>query len=284
MTPGTSLRTTGLLAAIVSATGACSRNPDPAATEATRRRGDAAYAAGRFDECAELYGKLAVPGRDPHLDRYKAAGCLARANQREQALKQLQIVAGSGYRYFRQIERDEDFVPLRGDPRWSPLLQQVRGNNDRYLAARNPELLALFEQDQADRRQGINQSGHSAMAKRDQARKARVLQLLADGGARLADDHYHAAMVLQHGEGVEDYRRAHELAMKGLEHEPVNPVILWLAAASKDRELMALGKPQRYGTQFQRGADGKVERWPVDPSITNAERARWHVDPIPESK
>ena len=53
--------------------------------------------------------------------------------------------------------------------------------------------------------------------------------------------------------------------MKGLEHEPINPVVLWLAAATKDRELMALGKPQLYGTQFKRGADGKVERWPVDP-------------------
>ena len=78
----------------------------------------------------------------------------------------------------------------------------MRANNDRYLAARNPELRDLFEQDQADRRQGINQSGHSAMAKRDQARLARVRQILADGGARLADDYYHAAMVLQHGEGV----------------------------------------------------------------------------------
>ncbi len=69
--------------------------------------------------------------------------------------------------------------------------------------------------------------------------------------------------------------------MKALESEPVHPLARWLAAASKDRELMALGKPQLYGTQFKRGADGKVVRWPVDPSITNAERARWHVDPIP---
>ena len=47
---------------------------------------------------------------------------------------------------------------------------------------------------------------------------------------------------------------------------------------------MALGKPQPYGTQFKRSVDGKVERWPVDPSITNAERARWHVDPIPGAR
>ena len=72
--------------------------------------------------------------------------------------------------------------------------------------------------------------------------------------------------------------------MKTLEFDAYHRWSRWLAAASKDRELMTLGKPQLYGTQFTSGADGKVERWPVDPSITNAERARWYVDPIPESK
>jgi hypothetical protein len=285
MTPNTSLRAIGLLAAIVSATGACSsRKPDPTAIAATRAKAEAAYEAKRYDECAELYGQLAVPQADPHLDRYNAACCLAQANQRDQALEQLQTVARGGYRYIKHIERDGDLAGLRGDPRWSPLLDEVRGNNDRYLAALNPELRTLFEQDQADRRGGLDQSNWAEIARRDESRKARVRQVLADGGARLADDYYHAAMVLQHGEGVEDFRRAHEVAMKALEFEPVHPLARWLAAASKDRELMALGKPQLYGTQFKRSVDGKVERWPVDPSITNAERARWHVDPIPGAR
>jgi hypothetical protein len=279
------LRSAALVLLVVVAVAGCrSANQDEAATEAIRARAEAAFKDKRFVECAELFRQIALSDKDPQLDRYSAARCLARANQGEQALTELEQVARGGYRYIRHIERDEELVSLRGDPRWRPILDRVRATNDRYLAALNTELRSLFDQDQADRRQGINQSGHSALSRRDQQRKARVLQILADGGARLADDYYHAAMVLQHGDRVEDYQLAHDTAMKALETEPLHPLARWLAAASKDRVLMALGKPQLYGTQFQTGADGKVERWPVDPTITNAERARWHVDPIPESK
>lgn len=279
------VRTLGLLIAAAGlVSGACrTRTPDAAAIEAARLKAEAAMKARRFEECAELFLKLALPDKDPHLDRYNAACCLAQANRREQALAQLEIVARGGYRYIKHIERDTDLAGLRGDPRWLPLLEQVRGNENRYQAALNPELRILFEQDQADRRGGLDQDW-GEIAKRDQAREARVRALLANGSARLADDYYHAAMVLQHGEGVDDIRLAHATAMKALDHEPVHPLARWLAAASKDRELMALGKPQLYGTQFRRDADGKVERWPIDPTITNAERARWHVDPIPESR
>jgi hypothetical protein len=41
---------------------------------------------------------------------------------------------------------------------------------------------------------------------------------------------------------------------------------------------MRQGKPQRYGTQYMAaGPDGPLELWPVDPSTTDEERARWGV-------
>ena len=57
----------------------------------------------------------------------------------------------------------------------------------------------------------------------------------------------------------------------------------WLAAASKDRELTREGKPQLYGTQFRDIGNG-MELYPVDPSITDEERARWNVPPLADAK
>ena len=52
-----------------------------------------------------------------------------------------------------------------------------------------------------------------------------------------------------------------------------------LPAAAEDRQRMALGKPQRYGTQYKK-VDGTWQLWPVDPSVTDEERARWHCPPL----
>jgi len=55
----------------------------------------------------------------------------------------------------------------------------------------------------------------------------------------------------------------------------------WLAAAALDRYLVYSGKPQKYGTQTV--LDPKTEKMvnpPVDPATTDAERAKWHVEPL----
>ncbi len=84
------------------------------------------------------------------------------------------------------------------------------------------------------------------LAGRDRARRRWVAELLAAGAAH-ADDLYHAAMVFLHGEKADDWRRAHELALRSAElgHSHAR----WLAAAAYDRWLMMQGRPQKYGTQ-----------------------------------
>jgi hypothetical protein len=47
---------------------------------------------------------------------------------------------------------------------------------------------------------------------------------------------------------------------------------------------MTLGKPQRYGTQFKRDPGGPWYLYPVDPAVTDEERARWNVPPLAELK
>jgi hypothetical protein len=59
----------------------------------------------------------------------------------------------------------------------------------------NQELRALFDEDQADRRGKFP----ADLPERDERRRRRVEQLLAQGTAADPDDLFHAAMVLQHG-------------------------------------------------------------------------------------
>lgn len=46
---------------------------------------------------------------------------------------------------------------------------------------------------------------------------------------------------------------------------------------------MKAGQPQRFGTQYQLDkATGKMSLYPVDPSVTDAERERWGMPPLAE--
>ena len=51
----------------------------------------------------------------------------------------------------------------------------------------------------------------TVVAPRDRARQSRVKVLFAANGLTTANDYYHAAMILQHGDAPEDFLLAHEL-------------------------------------------------------------------------
>jgi len=137
----------------------------------------------------------------------------------------------------------------------------------------NAELRAIFEADQADRRSGIGPE----MADRDRERRRRVAELLAAGEVVDGPDHYHAAMVFQHGGSQASYRRARELALRAVElgHSPGR----WLAAAALDRMLVRRGQRQKYGTQYRMWGD-RMMLVEVDPATTDEERAEWNVPPL----
>src|SRR5262245_48159292 len=140
----------------------------------------------------------------------------------------------------------------------------------------NTELRTIFEADQADRRAGIG----PVMAARDRDRRRRVLELLAAGEVLDGPDHYHAAMVFQHGGSPESYQRARQLALRAVElgHRPGR----WLAAAALDRLLVHQGRRQKYGTQYRMWGDKRmlVE---VEPATRDEERAEWDVRPLAEA-
>lgn len=147
----------------------------------------------------------------------------------------------------------------------------------------NEELRTLFVEDAADHTADL--PPHD-LAVRDTARRVRVEELVDAGGVQGADDHYHAAMIVQRGGTPEHSWRAHVLARTAAELG-VEGSAQWfqargLAAATYDRWLVQQGKAQRYGTQYQ-AREGRWELYEVDPSITDEERASWGVPPLHES-
>ena len=151
----------------------------------------------------------------------------------------------------------------------------------------NQELRDLFVADQSERRGDIcyDTPEYWHMRERDAQRRQRVNELLAQGRVSAPDDYFHAALIFQHGDTLEDIWQAHELARRATEMGATASMgyrdSRWLAAAALDRWLMYQGKPQKYGTQFV--PDGKRWRlWDVDPDTTDAERTANHVPALQE--
>ena len=151
----------------------------------------------------------------------------------------------------------------------------------------NQELRDLFVADQTERRGdiGYDTRDYWQLRERDAQRRRRVSELLAQGAVSAPDDYFHAALIFQHGETLEDIWQAHELARKAVEMGATQSMGLkdshWLAAAALDRWLMYQGKPQKYGTQFV--PDGTRWRlWDVDPGTSDAERTANHVPALQE--
>jgi hypothetical protein len=247
----------------------------------------AAYGASDWPRCAELFGsagKAAPHDRQAARAFFAAAACAAAAGQKEAAFGYLDQAAARGHDDVDRATGNPQVQALQDDPRWKTFLQGVQARHDEHEKKNNAEITRIYEEDQADRSGGPNAKiDWVAVDARDKARQDRVHQILAQGGAKTADDYYHAAMVFQHGDTDEEIAEANELSLKAAELDPEHSSARWLAAASKDRLLMRQGKPQLYGTQFKK-VDGKWVLHDVDPSVTDEERAKWECPPLAVAK
>jgi hypothetical protein len=149
------------------------------------------------------------------------------------------------------------------------------------------ELYDLFVADQTEPRRdtAYDTPAYWQLRERDAQRRSRVSELLTQGKVSAPDDYFHAALIFQHGETLQEIWQAHELARKAAElgaTQSMGPKdSRWLAAAALDRWLMYQGKPQKYGTQFV--PDGKRWRlWDVDLTTTDAQRTANHVPVLQE--
>jgi hypothetical protein len=216
-------------------------------------------------------------------DLYNAGCCRALGGDRDAAFALLSRVTDPGE--MAHAKTDSDLDSLHADPRWGKLTVDLAAKSAAYEATINRELRDLFDQDQGDRTQPADKIDWAQVTPRDHAREKRVDEILAACGAKVADDYYHAAMVFQHADGVGGIEHAHELALQAVKLDPTHKKARWLAAASEDRILVRDGKLQKYGTQFSKdnhGGPWKLD--PVDPSITDEQRAEWNVPPLAEAQ
>ena len=169
------------------------------------------------------------------------------------------------------------FLAPRLDKLWSVEAQ----SSTKPTPKDNEELIRLYQEDQADRapRTAID---WKVVGPRDQARLKRVKELYTQGRMQTGGDYYNAAMVLQHGSSPEDFLLAHEFCIVAISKGEVRAK--WLAAASEDRFLMNIGRPQRFGTQYRSDGQGPIRLYEVGPSVTDGLRHALDVPSLAEAK
>ena len=141
----------------------------------------------------------------------------------------------------------------------------------------------LHDEDQEDRSPSDPRTvDWAVVGPRDRARRERVKTLFSEGRLSTANDYYHAAMILQHGDVPEDFLLAHELAVAAIIKGHTDAA--WLAAATEDRFLTNIGRLQRYGTQFKADGDDPWRLEPVDPTMTDELRKVMDAPSLEEAR
>ena len=150
-------------------------------------------------------------------------------------------------------------------------------NREKPLAD-NPELMEIYEADQADRQ--TDNIDWSVVSKRDSLREVRIYQLLDSNKVQTSKDYHNAAMIFQHGGDSTAYGMAVKLMRKSIELD--STANKWLLAAAIDRYLLSKDEPQIYGTQYQKfGEDEPWQLGKMDTTkISDAERIEYGVETL----
>ena len=132
--------------------------------------------------------------------------------------------------------KPEDIVALDWDPKRSYRVSDYTPSNAR--------MTAIFDADQADR----TGQDFAAIVAADRGRRAETRSMLEAGLLHTGTDFLHAAFVFQHGDTPDEFLVAHTLALVALRKGRTEAA--WLTAATLDRYLHSLNRPQIFGTQY----------------------------------
>jgi hypothetical protein len=174
-------------------------------------------------------------------------------------------------------------IGIRGQLSQRALAQTPEaGANDQDKV--NAELAKMYTEDQSDR---MPKDGKPIdwriVGPRDKARMARMRELYSGGKLLTGTDYYHAAMILQHSDAPADYLLAHELCVVAISKREGRA--RWLAAASEDRFLNSINRPQRFGTQYRSdGPNAPYRLSKVEDGVTDALRAAYNVPTLEAAK
>jgi hypothetical protein len=135
------------------------------------------------------------------------------------------------------------------------------------------EMAAIYEADQKPRQDPhLSPAQLAAITRDDVGRRARTARLLADGALHTGIDFEKAAFIFQHGETPDDFLLAHSLATIALAKG--NRGATWIAAATLDRYLHSIERPQIYGTQFRNQAAAPITQEPFNRTLISDELRR----------
>jgi hypothetical protein len=179
----------------------------------------------------------------------------------DQASVRIPGVPIEAWSFTRSDEREPQTVASDWDP------QATYSQETEAEAVSSPEMKRIYEADQAARQDPGSISGEewAVIGPEDAQRRKRT-----------HEDFIRAAFIFQHGDTANDYLLAHTLAMiaaaKGDEKAT------WIGAATLDRYLHSIGKPQVYGTQFKADSNDVATQQPFDPeAIVDALRRQLGV-------
>ncbi len=214
----------------------------------------------------------------PQCERLRVLNEGSKRDQLRLVPSKLMAIQGEGNRLtINKVSADVASLTIEGAPMDDVML--VRVPNDANLTVDfpvgqplklddewpdNPDIKALFDADQAAR-ETPDSANWQEVAKQDAARREATQKLLDDGKLRSAEDYYLAAFIFQHGDKPDDYLKAHSLAV--ISAAKGNRDARWIAAATLDRYLVAIGQKQIYGTQYSRHPDKKWTQEPYDRSL-----------------
>lgn len=160
------------------------------------------------------------------------------------------------------------------------LLLAAKTSAQERALVNNAELTRIYQEDQAERSAG-QKPGPDA-ARRDRDRLSRVAAIIDAGGAQTGDDFFHAAQVYNHGATADELLRGHILAMAAAVKGSVEA--RFLAAASLDRYLRAISRPQVFGTQLTRDSAGRPTQEPYDRTMSDLLRRVFDVPGLQEQQ
>lgn len=150
----------------------------------------------------------------------------------------------------------------------------------------NVEMTAMFDADQAMRKADFSKMRPDEMGKvasTDATHRARTRVLLDEGKLTTGTDFWHAAFVFQHGGEPSDYLLAHSLAVAAAARGRADAT--WIAAATLDRYLIAIGQPQVFGTQYRWNNGGPTTQEPYNRTLlSDGVRVVMGVPPIAKQK
>jgi len=245
-----------------------------------------AYGEKDFAKAAELYLRAIDAGYTVPSVPYNAACCFARLGQADDAFKYLDLAFRGGWSDVDHLKSDADLESIHADKRWvDTVLRCAAKREESRKSMANPELHAELM-----KRMKTDQDARSAkpldglqITLIDSENTAWMKQVVEKHGwpgrAMVGGDGAQAAWLLvQHADHDPAFqRRCLDLLTQALVKGDVTAVQV---AYLTDRVLLAEGKPQVYGTQFET-VNGKLQPRPIENEAeVDQRRAKMGLEPL----